>query len=390
MDFSLDTEHRMIRDNVAEFMQKEIAPRAEEIDREDRFPDGLWEQMGSLGFLGLSVAQEYGGEGMGYLASVLAAEQMARVSPAVGLSWVAHTNLCAHNLEKNGNEDQKRRFLPGLCSGRLVGCMGLTEPDAGSDAVGIRTTAEADGDGFVLNGAKTFITNGPVADLALVYAKTDEAACARGITAFLVEKGTPGFTVSRKIEKIGHRGSPTGELAFSGCRVPRENVLGQVNQGIKVMMRGLDVERIAVAALSLGIGVECLDLALKYSRKRRQFGRPICEFQLVQAKLADMYTRMEAARGLIWRGASLAERSGHGGKGTELHRLAAAAILFTAEAASQAATDAVQIHGGYGYTLDFPVNRFFRDAKLYEIGAGTSEIRRLLIARELIQKGFSG
>ncbi|MBU2489095.1 MAG: acyl-CoA dehydrogenase family protein, partial [Proteobacteria bacterium] len=324
------------------------------------------------------------------LAGALAAEQMARVSPAVGLSWVAHTNLCAHNIETNGNEDQKCRYLPGLCSGKLMGCMGLTEPDAGSDAVGIRTTAEADGNGFILNGAKTFITNGPVADLALVYAKTDEAAGARGISAFLVEKGTPGFTVSKKIEKIGHRGSPTGELAFSGCRVPGENVLGEVNAGVRVMMRGLDVERIAVAALALGTGVACLELALKYARKRKQFGRPICDFQLIQAKLADMYTHMEASRGLIWRAASLAEQSSHGGKGTELHRLAAAAILFTAEAASQAATDAVQIHGGYGYTLDFPVNRFFRDAKLYEIGAGTSEIRRLLIARELIQKGLGG
>ncbi|MEW5736294.1 MAG: acyl-CoA dehydrogenase family protein [Thermodesulfobacteriota bacterium] len=390
MDFELTREQVMIRDNVREFMDKEIGPVCQQMDEEDRFPEDLFPQMGSLGYLGLSLPVEYGGEGLEFFASILAAEQMGRVSPAVGLSYCAHANLCAHNIARNGNEEQKRKFLPGLCAGTLVGCMGLTEPGAGSDAVGISTTAVKDGKHYLLNGSKTFITNAPIADVALVYAKTSPEKKSRGITAFLVEKGTPGFSVSRRIEKIGHHGSPTGELVFMDARVPEENVLGRVDQGVRVMMNGLDSERIIVAALCLGIGLAALELALSYSRKREQFGRPICEFQLTKAKLADMYTENEAARGLIYRAASLAEKSGEGGKGTELHKLAAAAILYTAEATSRATANSVQIHGGYGYTTEYPINRFYRDSKLYEIGAGTSEVRRLLIADELIRRGIGG
>jgi len=387
MDFNLSRQQTMIRDNVRFFMEKEIGPVCERMDEEDRFPDGLFPKMGSLGFLGLCISPEYGGEGLDFLSGILATEQMGRVSPAVGLSYCAHANLCAHNIERNGSEDQKRRFLPGLCDGTIIGCMGLTEPGAGSDAVGITTTAVRDGNHFILNGSKTFITNAPIADVALVYAKTSPEAKSRGITAFIVEKGTPGFSVSRRIEKMGHHGSPTGELVFMDAKVPAENVLGEVNRGVRVMMNGLDSERVIVAALSLGLGTAALELALSYSRKREQFGRPIGEFQLIKAKLADMYTENEAARGLVYRAAVLAENTGEGGKGTELHKLAAAAILYTAEASSRAAANSLQIHGGYGYTTEYPVNRFYRDAKLYEIGAGTSEIRRLLIADELLRKG---
>jgi isovaleryl-CoA dehydrogenase len=387
MNFELDREHIMVRTHVREFMEKEVGPHCEEMDHTDSFPQGLWGKLGALGFLGLSVSQEYGGEGMDFFASVLAAEQMGRVSPAVGLSYCAHSNLCAHNLEANGNEKQKSLYLPGLCSGKLIGCMGLTEPGAGSDAVGISTTAQRDGDFYVLNGSKTFITNAPIADIALVYAKTDVSKGSRGITAFLVEKGTPGFGVSRKIEKMGHHGSPTGELVFNNAKVPAENILGKKDEGVRVMMNGLDVERIIVAALCLGIGSAALELGLDYSRKRQQFGRPICEFQLIKAKLADSYTELEAARGLIYRACALAHKSREGGKGTDLHKLAAAAILYTAEAVSRAVDSSVQIHGGYGYTTEYPINRFYRDAKLYEIGAGTSEVRRMLIANELIRRG---
>ena len=387
MDFELSREQKMIQKSVREFMHKEIAPLTEEIDRNDRFPEGIWKKLGDLGVLGLGIPEEYGGSGLDMMALVLAVEEIARVCPALALSYGAHLNLCAHNLERNGTDDQKQRFLPGLCSGDLIGCMGLTEPDAGSDAVGITTAAEKKGDFFRINGSKTFITNAPEADIALVYTKTDMEKRAKGITAFLVEKGTPGFSVSRKIEKFGNRGSLTGELVFNDCFVPAENMLGQFNNGIRVMMNGLDAERVVVAAIALGIGQASLELGLRYSRERHQFNQPLSDFQLIKAKLANMYTEMEAARGLVYRAAALASRSSRGGKGTELHKLAASAILYTAEAASRAANESLQIHGGYGYTLDYPINRFYRDAKLYEIGAGTSEIRRILIADELIKKG---
>jgi isovaleryl-CoA dehydrogenase len=385
MDFQWTRDQKMIEKNVREFMVKEIAPIAEEIDQNDKIPEYLWPKMGELGFLGLSISEEYGGFGYDTVTYTIMMEQMARVCPALALSVGATSNLCAHNLERNGNEEQKQKYLPRLCRGELIGCLGLTEPDAGSDAVGIQTTADRDGDDYILNGSKMFITNGPESDLALVYAKTNMEKKSKGITAFLVEKEFPGFSYGKKLNKMGHRGSATGELVFSNCRVPAENVLGEVDMGVRVMMNGLDVERVIVAGMALGVGEAALELSLEYAQGRHQFGQPISNFQLVKAKLANMYTEMEAARGLVYRAASLADRSDRGGKGTELHKLAGAAVLFTAEAASRAVTDAVQIHGGYGYTMEYTVNRLYRDAKLYEIGAGTSEIRRLLIADELLK-----
>ncbi|MGB9499402.1 MAG: acyl-CoA dehydrogenase family protein [Dissulfuribacterales bacterium] len=387
MDFELTREQKMIIKNVREFMRKEIEPVAEEIDREDRFPEGIWRTLGDLGLLGIGIPEAYGGSGMDKFTFTLVVEQIAIVCPGLALSYGAHTNLCAHNLEYNGTEEQKQKYLPGLCSGELIGCMGLTEPDTGSDAVGITTRAEKNGDAFLINGSKMFITNAPEADLALIHTKTDTDKKSRGITSFLVEKGTPGFSVSPKIKKMGNRGSATGELIFNNCKVPAKNVLGKVNEGIKVMMNGLDIERVVVAGMALGIGEAALELGLKYAKSRKQFNQPISSFQLIKAKLANMYTEIEAARGLIYRAAILADNSTRGGKGTEIHKLAAAAILFTAEAVTRAVNESLQIHGGYGYTLEYPINRFYRDAKLYEIGAGTSEIRRLLIANELIKKG---
>jgi len=387
MDFELSNEQKMIQKNVRAFMVKEVGPIADQIDSNDEFPFELWKKMGDTGILGMNIAEEYGGCGYGLLTTALTMEQMSRISPAVTLSVGAHMNLCAHNLEKNGNEKQKQRYLPGLCSGDLIGCLGLTEPGAGSDAVGIQTTADQKGDHFILNGSKMFITNAPIADIAIVYAKTEPEKGAKGITAFIVEKESQGFSASKKMGKMGHRGSPTGELVFNNCRVPEENVLGKVNEGIKVMMRGLDVERAIVAAMALGIGEAALELALKYSKQRHQFGNAICNFQLIKSKLADMYTEIEAAKLMVYRAAVKADQAQEGGKGTEVHKLAAAAVLFTAEAVSRAVNQSLQIHGGYGYTLDFPINRFYRDAKLYEIGAGTSEIRRILIGNELIRRG---
>jgi len=324
---------------------------------------------------------------MDILSFTLAVEQIAKVCPALAMSFVAHANLCAHNLNRNGTEAQKKKYLPGLCRGDLIGCLGLTEPDIGSNAVGITTTAERIEGGFLINGRKMLITNAPIADIALIYAKTDIEKGAKGITAFLMEKKVQKFLASQSIEKMGNKGSPTGELVFDNCRVPAENVLGQVDEGIKVMMNGLDTERVVVAGISLGIGMASLELALKYAKARYQFNQPISNFQLIKAKLADMYTEIEAARGLVYRAAVHADRADRGGKGTEFHKLAGAAILFSAEAATRAASESLQIHGGYGYTMDYPINRFYRDAKLYEIGAGTSEIRRLLIAEEIIKKG---
>jgi isovaleryl-CoA dehydrogenase len=384
MNFDLAQDQKMIQQSVREFMRKEIAPIAEEIDQTDRFPPNIWKKMGDMDLLGLSTSTEYGGSGYDILTFTLATEQMARICPGLALSFAAHSNLCIHNLERNGTTAQKEKYLPGLCSGKLVGCLGLTEPDAGSDAVGIKTTAVKDGDFYLLNGSKMFITNAPEADVAIVYAKTDVDKGTRGITAFILEKDFPGFSVSKLLDKMGNRGSSTGELIFSNCKVPEENILGELNKGIKVMMNGLDVERVVVAGITLGIGEAALELALDYSRNRQQFGQPICNFQLIKAKLANMYTEIEAAKGLVYRAAVLAGSASRGGKGTEVHKIAAAGILFAAETASRAVNDSLQIHGGYGYMKEYPINRFYRDAKLYEIGAGTSEIRRLLIADELI------
>jgi isovaleryl-CoA dehydrogenase len=388
MDFDLNEEQRIIQRNVRQFMVKEIEPVAEKIDREDEFPPGIWKKLGELGVLGVTVSEAYGGSGFDLLSAVLVIEQIARTCPALAVSYGAHANLCADNLSRNANEQQKEKYLPGLCSGDLVGCLALTEPNSGSDAVSIRTTAKRDGDNFVLNGSKMFITNAPVGDVFLTYAKTEPDKRAKGITAFVVEKGFPGVSVSRKLEKMGNRGSPTGEMVFENCRVPAENILGKYNEGIRVMMGGLDVERAYYGGECVGIAEGAFELGLKYAREREQFGEPICNFQMIKAKLADMYTEIEAARGLVYRAAVMADKALRGGKGTEVHKLAAAAILFAAETARRVSNHSVQIHGGYGYMLEFPVNRFYRDAKLYEIGAGTSEIRRLVIANELISNGL--
>ena len=387
MDFELTREQKMIVKNVKEFMRKEIAPVADEMDREGYLPEGIWQTLGDLGLLGLGIPEEYGGSGLDKFTFTLVVEQMARVCPGLALSYVAHSNLCAHNIEHNAIEAQKHKYLPGLCSGERIGCLGLTEPGAGSDAVGIQTTATRDGDHFILNGSKMFITNAPVADIALIYAKTDMEKKARGITAFIVEKGTPGFSVAPKMEKMGHRCSPTSELIFNDCRVPAENVVRGVDGGIHVMMTGLDIERVVVAGLALGIGETALELGLKYAKSRHQFDQPIGNFQMVKAKLANMYTEIEAARGFVYRAARMADNANRGGKGTEIHKLAAAAILFAGEVINRATDVSLQLHGGYGYTTEYPINRFYRDAKLMEIGAGTSDIRRLVIADELLKKG---
>lgn len=388
MDFELSQEQRIIQKNVRQFMLKDIEPIAERIDREDKFPPGIWKKMGELGILGVNISEEYGGAGFDLLTGVLVMEQIAKICAALALSYAAHANLCTDNIHRNGTEDQKGKYLPGLCSGNLVGCLALTEPNAGSDAVGIRTTAVKDGNVFILNGTKMFITNAPCGDIFLTYAKTAVAKKAKGITAFIIEKGFPGVSVSKKLAKMGHRGSETGEIVFENCRVPIENVLGEIDRGISVMMGGLDVERAFLAAGPLGMAIGALELALKYSKEREQFGQTIANFQLIKAKLADMYTEIEAARGLVYRAAVVADKIQRGGKGTEIHKIAAAAILFAAEMATRVVNQALQIHGGYGITLEYPINRFYRDIKLYEIGAGTSEIRRLIIADEMILRGL--
>lgn len=372
-------EHRMIVETVRKFTEKEIVPLADKMDRENYWPGDLFPRLGELGVLGPTVPEQYGGIGSDPLAQVLITEELAKGSAGVALSHGAHSNLCTHNLHANANERQRERYLPSLCSGEKVGALGLTEPGAGSDAVGIRTTAVHKGDVYVLNGSKMFITNAPIADVMIIYAKTDPGAGSRGITAFIVESGFPGYSVSGKMDKLGHRCSPTGEVILEDCVVPAENVLGKVNKGVAVMMAGLDIERVMVAGLALGIAEAAFDASLQYAREREQFGKPIAHFQLIQAKLADMYTNIEAARLLTYDVAVRTARE------SRLRKESAASVLFAAEMGTRVCLEAVQIHGGYGYMLEFPVNRYLRDAKLLEIGAGTSEIRRLLIARELLK-----
>ena len=382
MDFELDEAHRLLRDTVAAWAEREVGPIADAIDRTDEFPAHLWPKLGELGLLGVTVAPEYGGSGFDLLGGVLAIEQIARFSGSVALSYGAHANLCVNNLYRNGDEAQRQRYLPPLCTGEQIGALAITEPDAGSDAVGITTRAVRDGDDYVLNGTKMFITNGPVADTLIVYAKTAPERGSRGITAFIVEKGMAGFRVARKLEKLGHRGSPTGELAFEDVRVPAANMLRAENEGVTVMMSGLDIERAFLAGESLGLAERALELAIDYAKSRQQFGRPIGEFQLIQGKLANMYVMVESARWLVYRTAVLAERAER--EGRRVSKEAAAAIMYAAEVSTKVALDAVQIHGGYGYMLEFPVQRILRDAKLLEIGAGTTEIRQMIIARDLL------
>jgi isovaleryl-CoA dehydrogenase len=377
LDFDLGETADLLRDQVAAFAADEIAPRAAAIDRENEFPPDLWPKLGSLGLLGVTVSEEYGGAGMGYLHHVVAMEEVSRASASVGLSYGAHSNLCVNQIFRNGNDDQKRRYLPKLISGEHVGALAMSEPGAGSDVVSMRLRADKKGDRYVLNGTKMWITNGPNADTLVIYAKTDPEAGPRGITAFLVEKTFKGFSTSPKLDKLGMRGSNTCELVFQDCEVPEENVLNAVGRGVNVLMSGLDYERAVLAAGPLGIMQACMDAVVPYIHERKQFGQAIGEFQLMQGKIADMYTTMNAARAYVYAVAKACDR------GQTTRKDAAGAILYAAEKATWMALEAIQTLGGNGYINDYPTGRLLRDAKLYEIGAGTSEIRRMLIGREL-------
>ncbi|MGH7121899.1 MAG: isovaleryl-CoA dehydrogenase [Acetobacteraceae bacterium] len=376
-DFALGETAQMLRAQVQAFAAREIAPRAAAIDVANDFPAELWPKLGALGVLGVTVEEEYGGAGMGYVEHVVAMEEISRASASVGLSYGAHSNLCVNQIRRNGTEVQKRRYLPGLIAGTKVGALAMSEPGAGSDVVGMRTRAERRGERFILNGNKMWITNGPDADVLVLYAKSDANAGAHGITAFVIEKGFPGFSTAQKLDKLGMRGSNTCELVFRDCEVPAENVLGEVGHGVEVLMSGLDYERAVLAGGPLGIMQAALDLVLPYVHERRQFGRPIGEFQLMQGKLADMYTALQAARAYVYAVTGALDRGQAGRKD------AAAAILFASEKATWMALEAIQCLGGNGYINDYPSGRLLRDAKLYEIGAGTNEIRRMLIGREL-------
>ncbi len=380
LDFDLGETADMLRDSVRAFSDDHIAPRADEIDRSNQFPRDLWPRFGELGLLGITVEEEYGGAGFGYLEHCVAMEEVSRGSASVGLSYGAHSNLAVNQLRRNGNDAQKRKYLPKLISGEHVGALAMSEPEAGSDVVGMRTRADKKGERYVLNGSKMWITNGPSADTLIVYAKTDPAAGPRGISAFIIEKGMKGFSTAQKLDKLGMRGSDTCELVFQDCEVPAENVVGKVGDGVKVLMSGLDYERAVLAAGPLGIMQACLDVAIPYVHERKQFGQPIGSFQLVQAKIADMYVTLNAARAYVYTVAKACDR------GETTREDAAGAILFAAEKATQVALDAIQLLGGNGYINEFSTGRLLRDAKLYEIGAGTSEIRRLLIGREIFEK----
>ncbi|QPC41433.1 isovaleryl-CoA dehydrogenase [Kaustia mangrovi] len=380
LNFDLGDTCDLLRDTVRSFTADEIAPIADEIDRSNDFPRELWPKLGALGLLGITVEEEYGGSGMGYIEHCVAMEEVSRGSAAVGLSYGAHSNLCVNQIRRNGTEEQKRRYLPGLVSGEHLGALAMSEPGAGSDVVSMRLRAERKGDRYVLNGTKFWITNGPGGDVVVVYAKTDPDAGARGITAFIVEKGFKGFSVAQKLDKLGMRGSDTGELVFEDCEVPEENVLGVPGKGVNVLMSGLDYERVVLAAGPLGIMQACMDVVVPYVHEREQFGQPIGTFQLMQGKLADMYTRMNAAKAYIYAVARACDR------GETTRKDAAGAILYAAETATWMALEAIQILGGNGYINDYPTGRLLRDAKLYEIGAGTSEIRRMLIGRELFEE----
>src|SRR3954451_14442418 len=380
LNFDLGETADLLRGSVEAFAANEIAPRAADIDRENAFPMDLWPKLGGLGVLGITVSDTYGGAGMGYLEHVVAMEEISRASASVGLSYGAHSNLCVNQIRRNGNEAQRRKYLPKLISGEHVGALAMSEPGAGSDVVGMRTRAEKRGDRYVLNGSKMWITNGPDADVLVIYAKTDPQAGPQGITAFLVEKGFSGFSTAQKLDKLGMRGSNTCELVFEDCEVPEENVLGSVGRGVNVLMSGLDYERAVLAAGPLGIMQACLDVVLPYVHERKQFGQPIGTFQLVQGKLADMYVMMNACKSYVYQVAKACDR------GETTREDAAGAILLSAEQATKIALDAIQLLGGNGYINDYATGRLLRDAKLYEIGAGTSEIRRMLIGRELFAK----
>jgi isovaleryl-CoA dehydrogenase len=379
-DFALGEDVEALRDTVARFSGAEIAPRADEIDSSNTFPRDLWPKLGDLGVLGITADEEYGGAGMGYLAHCVAMEEISRGSGSVGLSYGAHSNLCVNQLNRNGNAEQKRRYLPKLISGAHVGALAMSEAGSGSDVVSMRTRADKKGDHYVLNGSKMWITNGPIAETYVIYAKTDPTAGSRGMTAFIVERGFKGFSTAQKLDKLGMRGSDTGELVLDDCEVPEENVLGAVGNGVNVLMSGLDYERVVLAAGPLGLMQACMDVVIPYVHDRKQFGRPIGQFQIMQAKLADMYVTMNAAKAYVYAVAKACD------DGRTTREDAAGAILYAAERATFMALEAIQCLGGNGYINDFPCGRLLRDAKLYEIGAGTSEIRRMLIGREIFEK----
>lgn len=379
-NFGLGETADMIRDTVNDFARVEIAPRAAEIDESNDFPADLWRKFGDLGLLGITVEEQYGGSGLGYLEHVVAMEEISRASASVGLSYGAHSNLCVNQIARNGNEQQKQKYLPKLCSGEHVGALAMSEPNAGSDVVSMKLRAELKGDHYVLNGNKMWITNGPNADVLVVYAKTSPERNSRGITAFIIEKDFPGFSTAQKLDKLGMRGSNTCELVFQDCQVPVENILGELDGGVEVLMSGLDYERAVLAAGPTGIMQACLDVCVPYVHERQQFGKAIGEFQLVQGKLADMYTQTNAARAYVYAVAQACDR------GETTRKDAAGVILYAAELATKLALDAIQLLGGNGYINEYPTGRLLRDAKLYEIGAGTSEIRRMLIGRELFSE----
>ncbi|MFZ5931432.1 MAG: isovaleryl-CoA dehydrogenase [Pseudomonadota bacterium] len=379
-DFDLGETADMLRDSVSAFTVSAIAPRAAEIDRSNEFPRDLWPRLGNLGLLGITVEEEYGGAGMGYLHHVVAMEEISRGSASVGLSYGAHSNLCVNQIRRVGSDAQKRKYLPGLMSGEHVGSLAMSEPEAGSDVVSMKLRAEKRGDRYVLNGNKFWITNAPDADVLVVYAKTDPKAGPRGITAFIIERGFKGFSTGPKLDKLGMRGSGTCELIFQDCEVPEENVMGGEGKGVNILMSGLDYERAVLAAGSLGIMQACMDVAVPYIHERKQFGQPIGTFQLMQGKMADMYTTMNATRAYVYAVAKACDRGG------PTRKDAAGAILYAAEKATWMALETIQILGGNGYINDYPAGRLLRDAKLYEIGAGTSEIRRWLIGRELFDE----
>ena len=380
LDHGLGEDLELLRDLVYRFAQAEIAPRAADIDGENAFPEDLWQKMGDIGILGITVTEQYGGSSMGYLAHAIAMEEVSRASASVGLSYGAHSNLCVNQIHRHGTDDQKAKYLPKLCSGEHIGALAMSEPGAGSDVVGMALKAEKNGDVYVLNGSKMWITNGPDADTYVIYAKTDSAAGSRGITAFIVERGLAGFTQAQKLDKLGMRGSNTCELVFEDCAVPAMNILGQEGGGVGVLMSGLDYERAVLSGGPVGIMQACLDIVVPYIHDRKQFGQAIGEFQLMQGKIADMYTTLNASRAYLYAVARACDR------GLESRKDAAAVILYTAEQATQCALQAIQALGGNGYINDYATGRLLRDAKLYEIGAGTSEIRRMLIGRELFSE----
>ncbi|WP_182035711.1 isovaleryl-CoA dehydrogenase [Vibrio diabolicus] len=380
LNFGLGDTIDMLRDHVNAFATEHIAPIAADIDRDNQFPNHLWPLFGDMGLLGVTVDEELGGAGMGYLAHVVAMEEISRASASVALSYGAHSNLCVNQIFRNGTPAQRKKYLPKLIDGTHVGALAMSEPNAGSDVISMQLKAENKGDHFVLNGNKMWITNGPDADIVVLYAKTDVNAGSRGITAFIVERNVEGFSHAQKLDKLGMRGSNTCELVFNNCVVPKENILGELNQGVEVLMSGLDYERVVLAAGPLGIMQACMDIVVPYIHERKQFGKSIGEFQLVQGKIADMYSRMSAAKAYVYTVAAACDR------GNATRKDAAGAILYSAELATQMALDAIQLLGGNGYINEYPAGRLLRDAKLYEIGAGTSEIRRMLIGRELFEE----